>query len=272
MLKIFIVSDATGETAERVVRAALTQFEEARASVVRRKNVRTLKQVRVAVEEATGRNSIIIHSLVSDKLRGQMVAESRLRGVDSLDILGPVLDRLATHLKLTPREKPGLFKQLAEARSREIEAVEFAFRHDDGQNQEELDRAEVVLVGVSRTMKTPTMLYLAYRGWFAANMPLIQEIDLPPVLMSLPAERIFCLSMAADRLLELRRVRARKTAIPAGPYASFEHIKKELRYAQRECAKHGWRSIDVTGKSVEEVCREIIALLPDRNPGRKSTD
>ncbi|MFH1265547.1 MAG: kinase/pyrophosphorylase, partial [Planctomycetota bacterium] len=166
MLTVFVVSDATGKTAERVVRAALVQFEDVPVNVIRRENVRTPREVHAVVEEAAGQDSIVVHTLVSDGLRRRMLAESRLRGVDSLDMLGPVLDRLATHLKLAPHEKPGLFKQLAEARSREIDAVAFAFHHDDGQNAEELDRAEVVLVGVSRTMKTPTMLYLAYRGWF----------------------------------------------------------------------------------------------------------
>ncbi|OHB80900.1 MAG: hypothetical protein A2V98_08200 [Planctomycetes bacterium RBG_16_64_12] len=262
MLDVFIVSDATGKTAERVVRAALVQFEDAPVRVVRRENIRTPEEVRAVVEEAAGEDSILVHTLVSDRLRRLMLAESRLRGIDSLDMLGPVLDRLATHLKLTPQEKPGLFKQLQEAKSREIEAVAFAFRHDDGQKAEELDRAEVVLVGVSRSMKTPVMLYLAYRGWFAANVPLIPEIDPPPTLLSLPADRVFCLDVAPDRLQQLRRVRAASEAIPVDPYASSEQIRKEIHHAQQECLKHRWRSIDVTGKSVEEVCRELIALLP----------
>ena len=185
MLRILVVSDATGDTAERMVRAALVQFQEAAVSVVRRGNIRTPEEIRDVVEEASNRDSIILHTLVSDKLRRMMLAESRLRGVDSLDMLGPVLERLATHLKLTPQEKPGLFQQLAEARSRQIEAVDFAFHHDDGQNADELGGAEVVLVGVSRSMKTPTMLYLAYRGWFAANVPIVLEIAPPPALLSL---------------------------------------------------------------------------------------
>jgi regulator of PEP synthase PpsR (kinase-PPPase family) len=262
MLKVFVVSDATGQTAEQVVRAALVQFQEASVKMVRRRNTRTPEEVRAVVEEAAEQDSIILHTLVSDRLRRLMFAESRLHGVDSFDMLGPVLERLATHLQLAPQEKPGLFRQMEEARSREIEAVAFAFRHDDGQNPEQLDRAEVVLVGVSRTMKTPAMLYLAYRGWFAANVPLIPEIDLPPALLSLPAQRVFHLHMAPDRLLKLRRVRAESEAIPLDPYASWEHIERELRYARQECRKRGWRTIDVTGKSVEEVCRELIALLP----------
>ena len=145
------------------------------------------------------------------------------------------------HLRLTPQEKPGLFQQLAEAKSREIEAVAFAFRHDDGQNVEELHRAEVVLVGVSRTMKTPTMLYLAYRGWFAANVPLIPELPLPKPLLALPPERVFCLCMQPEQLRERRHARATIEAIPLEPYASLPQVSKEHQYAERLCERNGWR-------------------------------
>ena len=269
MLTVYVVSDSTGETAERVARAALIQFAGAAVSIVRRRNIRSPAQVCAVAEEAAGRDSIVLHTLVSDELRRLMLAECRLRGVDALDMLGPVLDRLAIGLGTTPQEKPGLFEQLVEARSREIEAVDFAFHHDDGQNAGDLDRAEVVLTGVSRTMKTPTMLYLAYRGWFAANVPIVAEIDLPQGLLSLPPDRVFCLGMGPERLLELRRVRAEKEAIPTEPYASLEYVRKEIQHARQLCRKHRWRSIDATGKSVEEVAREIIALLPGKGLPRK---
>ncbi len=232
-LTIFVVSDATGETAERMIRSALVQFKDASVNVVRRGHVRTPTQVRTVVQEAAGQESLIVHTLVSDELRRLMRTETRARGVDSMDLMGPVLDRLVTHLKLKPRARPGLFKQLAEARSREIEAVEFAFKHDDGQHVEELHRAEVVLVGISRTMKTPTMLYLAYRGWFAANVPLVPDIPPPPALLAVPPHRVFCLTMSAYRLLELRRVRVTLARIPVESYASLTSIRKELSYARR---------------------------------------
>ena len=268
MLTIFVVSDATGETAEWVVRSALVQFPSAPAKLVRRGQVRTPKRVQAVVQEAAGRDSIILHTLVSDELRHLMLSECRLHGVDSMDMMGPLLDRLANHLKLTPQQTPGLLRQLLQARSREIEAVEFAFRHDDGQNAEDLPQAEVVLLGVSRTMKTPTMLYLAYRGWFAANVPIIPGVDLPEPLLRVPRERVFCLHMAPGRLLELRRARADGAAIPAEPYASPEQIRKELLHAQQLCRQRRWRTIETTTRSVEEVGREIILLLPDREVER----
>ena len=263
MLMIFVVSDATGETAERVAQSALVQFEEAGANVIRRGDIRTPEQLRAVIQEAASHDSVILHTLVSDELRRLMLAESRSQGVDAMDLMGPVLDRLAMRLKLTPQEKPGLFRQLVEATSRQIEAVEFAFRHDDGQHTDELNSTEVVLVGVSRTMKTPTTLFLAYQGWFAANIPIVREIPLPAVVLSLPPERIFCLVMTPNRLLELRRVRADYLAIRDKPYAQLENIQQELRHSQRVCANHGWRQVDVTGKSVEEVTREITLLLQE---------
>ncbi len=264
MLTIYAVSDSTGETAERVLLSALAQFQGAPAQVLRRGDIRSAEQIQDVVREAAGTDSLILHTLVSDELRHQLLAEARAQGVDSMDLLGPVLDRLATHLRLTPQEKPGLFKQIVAAQTREIEAVEFAFRHDDGQNSEDLGRAELVLVGVSRTMKTPTMLFLAYRGWFAANVPLVLQIEPPPTLLAFPPGRVFCLVMAASRLVELRAARVQHLAIPAEPYTSLETVRAELRYSQEVSRQRGWRIIDVTGKSVEEVSREILVLLPQR--------
>jgi regulator of PEP synthase PpsR (kinase-PPPase family) len=261
MLTIFVVSDATGRTAERLVRAALVQFEGAAVRIERRPQVQTVAQVQAVVAEAAQAEALILHMLVEDELRRKMLEESRTHGVDALDAMGPILDRLAGRLKLTPRERPGLLRQLEDAKLREIEAVSFAFHHDDGQNAQELDRAEVVLVGVSRSMKTPTMLYLAYRGWFAANVPLIPEIPPPDPLRGVPPEQVFCLTMAAEKLLQLRRTRAVDEGIPTESYASLEQVRKELDYAERLCRAHGWRQIDVTSKSVEEAAREIILLL-----------
>ena len=260
MVTIFAVSDATGATVERVVRAALAQFEGNPVEIIRRELVRDPERVRAVVAEAAERKAILFHTLVSNHLRGVMLDEARQRGVDAMDIMGPLLERLAAYLKHTPQEKPGLAHQLAEAKSREIEAVEYAFHHDDGHGADDLSRAEIVLTGVSRTMKTPTMLYLAYRGWFAANVPLIPEIPPPSGLLAVSSDRVFCLGMSARRLLELRHVRAGREGIPVHRYAAPDEIRRELAYAQELSARRNWRRIDVSAKSVEEVCQEIITL------------
>jgi regulator of PEP synthase PpsR (kinase-PPPase family) len=263
MLTVFLVSDATGDTVQRMVRAALVQFENAPVRLVRRAHIRTPRQIHAVVHEARENTAMIIHTLVSDDLRLLMRTEARTHGVDALDIMGPVLERLAVHLQLAPQELPGLFKDLTEAKTRQIEAVSFAFRHDDGQNPQDLDRAEVVLVGISRAMKTPTMLYLAYRGWFAANVPLAPGMTPPNALLALPPSRVFCLTMSPDMLQQLRRVRADEESIPLYPYAALDQIRGEIAFVEDLCRKHHWQRVDATGKSVEEVAREIIEWLED---------
>lgn len=270
MLTIYAVSDATGETAERMVRSALAQFAGADVEIKRRGRVRSPEQVLEVVTEATGHQSLIIHTLVSHELRAVMLAECRRRSVDSMDLMGPMLDRLAAHLRLTPKEKPGMFEQLVRARSRQIEAVEFAFRHDDGVHPEGLSRAEAVLVGASRTMKTPTSLFLAYQGWFVGNVPIVPSIPVPKAVTSLRPERVFCLVMSPARLLQLRRARSTHLAIPADTYASPEVVQKEIRFTRKFASASGWRQIDVTGKSVEEVAREVVSLLPEEDRARPS--
>lgn len=268
MLTVFVVSDATGGTAERMVRAAMVQFQGASFELIRREQIRSPEQVRAVVADAKANAALIVHTLVSNDLRGLMLEEARLHGVDAMDLMGPMLDRLAVRLKLTPQEKPDLLRQLLEAKSREIEAVDFAFRHDDGANADEIDRAEIVLTGVSRTMKTPTMLYLAYHGWFTANVPIVPGIPLPSSLAALPPQRAFCLFMTPQRLAELRLVRAKATDIPVETYASGEQVRKELLYCERICLERGWHKIEVSGKSVEEVGQEIITLA-SRYPRRE---
>lgn len=263
MLTVLAVSDATAQTAERVLMSALVQFEGADVTVERRGHVLTPDAVCDVVQEAAVRRCLIVHTLVSDELRRTITAEARLNGVDALDLMGPVLERLVNHLHLPPTQRPGLFGQLAEARNRSIEAVDFAFRHDDGQRVDEIVRAEIVLVGISRSMKTPTTLYLAYRGWFAANVPLVESLDPPEVLMDVPASRVFCLTMSAQRLVELRRVRADHMGHGRSNYATAEQVRRELAHAASLCRAHGWTNLDVSGKSVEEVAREIVMLLPD---------
>jgi hypothetical protein len=264
------VSDATGATAESVALAALVQFRNPQASVQRRGQVRTIRQVRAVVEQAAqGDGALILYTLVSAELRRAMIAAARQHGVEAVDLLGPVLGRLTGRLQQEPLRLPGAFRQLPRAHPREIEAVEFAVRHDDGRLTEGLDAAEIVLVGVSRTMKTPATLYLAYRGWLVANVPIHPDLPPPPALRALAPERVFCLLMAPARLQELRAARASAMNMPLEPYASLEQIRRELLHSEQLALEHGWRQIDVSGKSVEEVAREIVQLHETGGRGRK---
>jgi regulator of PEP synthase PpsR (kinase-PPPase family) len=258
--QIFVVSDATGETGERFLRSALVQFPHVEVEIERRGGVREPEQVREIVALARANDATILHTLVSHRLRGLMLSECRRQAVDAMDLMGPVLDRLTVAFHARPQEQPGLFEQLREARTRAIEAVDFAFRHDDGQHSSDYDRAEMLLVGVSRTMKTPLCLYLAHRGWFAANLPIVKGVSLPAVVDRLPARRVFGLTMRPARLLELRRTRAEYLRMTGGDYAELPAIRAELHEAEELFRQRGWNVVDVTGKSIEEIARSMIDL------------
>jgi regulator of PEP synthase PpsR (kinase-PPPase family) len=257
---LFVVSDATGETGERVLRAALVQFPGAEVDIERFGGVRDHAGMQEVVSLARQRRATILHTLVSHDLRAQMISECRRQAVEAWDLMGPALDRLAESFRMRPQEQPGMIEQLREARTRGIESVDFAFRHDDGQNARDYERAEIVLVGVSRTMKTPLCLYLANRGWFAANIPVVPGGRMPPVLDEIAPGRVFGLTMRPARLLELRTERARHLNMRGGLYADLPGIRVELREAEKLFRERGWTIVDVTGKSIEEVARAIIDL------------
>ncbi len=260
MITLFVVSDATGQTGERVLRSALVQFPDADYEIVRHAGIRTPEQVHEVVSQARRRDATILHTLVSNDLRGCMLGECRRQVVDAMDLMGPVLDRLTMSLQREPQEEPGLFEQLRQQRVRAIEAVEFAFRHDDGQRLHELENAEIVLVGLSRTMKTPTSLFLAHRGWFVANVPIVPPLPPPVELLAIDPRRVFAMTIRPSRLAELRRVRALHLHLSASDYVDLPSIRSEIREAETLALRHRWYTVDVTAKSVEEASREILAL------------
>ena len=262
---VFVVSDGSGATAERVVHAALTQFKGGSVAIEIRSKVRSEERVRRVVQEAAQTEGCIVHTLVLDKLRDEMLRAGRLHNVETIDLMGPLLARLSQQLSVSPAEKPGLFRQLNKEYFRRIETMEFAFHHDDGQRAYELDRAEIVLVGVSRTFKTPLSIYLAFKGWFVANVPIIWEKGLPPKLLRIPPERVFGLMIDPVRLAELRQAREDRWGKALGEYARPDFVRRETAYAAQVFHSHpGWRTINVTDKPIEEIASEILALTGQR--------
>jgi hypothetical protein len=262
---VFVVSDGSGATAERVVHAALTQFREAAVAIELRSEVRSEERVRRVVREASRVEGCIVHTLVLDKLREAMLRAGRIQNVETIDLMGPLLARLSQQLSISPAEKPGLFRQLNREYFRRIETMEFAFHHDDGRRTHELDRAEIVLVGVSRTFKTPLSIYLAFKGWFVANVPVIWKKELPPALLALPPGRVFGLTIDPDRLAELRQAREERWGKALGSYADPDFVHHETGYATAIFADHpGWRTVNVTDRPIEEIASEIVALAGDR--------
>lgn len=255
---VFAVSDGTGTTAERVLRAALTQFPQG-VEVRRIGEVRTVERVREVVREAAQARALIVHTLVSAELRQAMFEEGRRHHVHTLDLMGPLLERLADLLGVPPLAQPGLYRM--EDFNRRIEAVDFALRHDDGQNAEELVHAEIVLVGVSRTGKTPLSIYLAYRGWLVGNVPIVLGVNPPSVLFRIPPERVIGLTVDPVRLAQLRQARARRISNLVSEYADLRYVRAEVVYALDLFHQHGWQVVDMTSKPVEEAAAEVVTLV-----------
>lgn len=268
MRRIYAISDATGKTSEGVVRAALTQFIDPDVQIIRYGGVRNAVRIREIVAEAVDAGGFIVHTLVAEDLRLAMLTEGRAANVATIDLMGPMLARLSDLLATQPRSVPGEFRPFDTAYLLRIDAINFTVRHDDGQNIDDLDEAEIVLVGVSRTSKTPLSIYLAYRGWRVANVPIMLDIEPPPQLFRLPRRRVVGLVVKPERLTELRQVRAEHMGIPAHGYADLEHIRMEVAYSYEVFdRRRDWPLVDVTVKPIEEAASEIVTLL-----GRQSQE
>lgn len=260
--QVFVISDGTGGTAKQALRAALVQFESIKVQLHIRPNVRSEQQVKEIISQAYLVQGLIIHTIVSKKLRHLILEQGRLYELHTIDLMGPLLAQLANHFENQPSEKPGIYNKLNRAYFQRIEAVEFTLRHDDGQHVDELESADIVLLGVSRTFKTPLSVYMAHRGWRVANIPIILDIPVPDIVYKLPPERIFCLTTISSRLAELRQARDKYLGGFTGSYSNRSHVQKELNYASRIYRTHPkWTIIRVTNKPIEEICSEILANI-----------
>ena len=267
---IYIVSDGSGRTAEQALTAALAQFGNVKVNLIRRPKVRTEQRVINVIKEAKENDGFIVHTLVTDKLREAMLRGGRKNNVDTIDLMGGLLARLSEEFSVSPAEKPGLFGQLNKTYFRRIETMEFAFHHDDGQRVNELKKAEIVLLGVSRTFKTPLSIYLAFKGWFVANVPIVMGQEFPPIINKLLASNVFCLDTNALALAELRRARQSYLGGAVGDYDDIEYVRMELMYARNIFSKNpGWAIINVTNKPIEEIATEILTLKGERGKGNR---
>lgn len=262
---IFIVSDATGSTCEMVVKAALSQFKTTDAILHKLKYVRTELEVKNVVLEAMAVNGIITYTLVSHELCDIMNDEGRKSAVPTIDVLGPLLSRFTDYLDISPMAIPGLFKHLDKAYFQRIECIDFAVKHDDGTKIEDIAKAELVLVGPSRTSKTPISIYLAYRDYLVANVPIIQGIESPKELFEIAPKHVIGLFVSPYRLKTIREVRAtRYPHIDLSEYINLEQIQLEMTNCMKLYVKNKWNIVDVTAKSIEEAATEIMRLFSKR--------
>jgi [pyruvate, water dikinase]-phosphate phosphotransferase / [pyruvate, water dikinase] kinase len=259
---IFIVSGGTGTSGEQVVNTVLAQFPDIPVPVVTIRSVRNQEQLENVITQAKEQGGTIVHTMVDSQLRQRLIELAQERDVTAIDLMGELLDRLTAALGQPPLEKAGLYRQLHRPYFERIEAIEYALKHDDGQNREGWREADVLLVGVSRTGKTPLSIYLSVLGWKVANLPIVLEIPTPPELYKLEPARVIGLKIDLDRLLAFRRRRVGQLGIPAqSAYTDPERIEEELRLAQSVFRKGGYYTIDVTDKTVEVNADEVIKRI-----------
>ncbi|NOZ29470.1 MAG: kinase/pyrophosphorylase [Chloroflexi bacterium] len=262
---IFVVSGGAGASGSQVVRTALAQFPDAHVHITVVAHVRTREEIEEAAAQAASSRALIVHTLVDPTLRRAMYAAARERHVVAIDLMGPLLTHLTELIGQEPAGQPGLYRQLNQSYLQRIEAIDFTVQHDDGRRANELDQAEIVLVGVSRVSKTPLSIYLSTRGWKVGNVPIVLNAPLPPKLFELDPGRVIGLTLRPDRLAAIRRQRAQRiTDKPIGDYANPETIAHELAYAHEQFQRGGWPVLDMTHKSIEEAAAEVVALVTQR--------
>jgi [pyruvate, water dikinase]-phosphate phosphotransferase / [pyruvate, water dikinase] kinase len=270
-LWIFVLSDGSGQTGKRVLEAALLQFDRA-AMVVRIPHVATVAEVKEVVAEAARRRGMIVYTMVAVDMGQALYIAATEHGVIAVDLLGGLLSKLQDFFRRTSWGRPGLLHQSDDEYVARVDAMEFTVQHDDGQAVEDLSNADIILVGASRTSKTPVSFYLAYRGWKVANVPLVLGVEPLETLCRLDPRAVVGLTIDPERLAVMRRARLKHLGVEAGSaYAELTHIREELRYVMNLCRAYGWPVIDVTGKAVEETANEVINLVmpPPSGAGEK---
>ena len=263
---LHLVSDATGETVNSVARACLVQFRSITAIEHAWTLVRTQRQMERVLEGVRRNPGPVLYTVVNPELRRQLADCCRQIGVAGISVLDPVMAALASEFQEESSNRPGLQHEMDAEYFDRIEAMHYTMAHDDGQLADDLTQADVVLVGVSRTSKTPTCIYLANRGVKAANVPLVPGVPPPDGLLRATRPLVVGLTKDPARLVQIRQNRMRQMTDGEqdSDYTDFEAVKQEIAEARRLYAKQGWMVIDVTRRSIEETAAAVLTMLKDR--------
>jgi [pyruvate, water dikinase]-phosphate phosphotransferase / [pyruvate, water dikinase] kinase len=262
-VELHIVSDATGETATRLVAALEAQFPDQPFDEIRHPQVETVDDLRFVVDRAKGRPAVVVYTIVKPELREAMRDFCRRAKLHYCDILGPPLASIAKISGQAARMAPGVRHPLDSAYFRRIAAIEFAVKYDDGMGGG-LPEADIVLVGVSRTSKTPLSMYLGYMGYKTANVPVIPGIEPPAALYDVDPAKIVGLTIDASRLAEIRQERIRQMRAAAGAYGELVEIYGELEHADAIHRRLGCPVLDITELSIEETASRVVKLVEQR--------
>lgn len=267
--RIIIVSDGTGETAAQMAKAAMVQFQSRPAPDVifaRYKNVRNEAQITAICEDAAVNKDLIVYTIVSPQLRDVLAARAREGSIPTVDLLGPLLRGIASYFGYEPHSIAGLLHDVNERYFQRIDAMEYTIQHDDGRDVSGLEKADIIILGISRTSKTPLSMYLSHQGWRVCNIPLIKGFEIPQEVYQVDQRRVVGLTIDADDLATIRRARLERLGQErGGEYADPDKVHEEIEYATEIFKKNRkWPVFNVTGKALEETASEIIKLMASR--------
>jgi regulator of PEP synthase PpsR (kinase-PPPase family) len=270
---LHLISDSTGETLTTMAKAAAVQYPQVRAIEHVHPLVRTEKQLERVLKEVEQAPGIVLYTVVKKGLIAEIERRCRELKVPCLHVLEPIMKVFESYLG-APQTPVVAGQHLLDADYfRRIDALNFAMAHDDGQLPQDLSVADIIILGISRTSKTPTSIYLAQRGFKTANLPLVPGIELPAPLTRPHTAFVVGLVASAERIAEIRRNRVHLIGDRnLGDYVDRGQIATEIQYSRRLCAQHGWPVIDVTRRSVEETAATIIRLLHDRYEGARPAE
>jgi regulator of PEP synthase PpsR (kinase-PPPase family) len=263
---LHLISDSTGETLITVARAAAAQYAKIMPVEHVHPLVRTQKQLDRVLAEIEEMPGIVLYTLLQENLAAKLEEKCRQLGLPCLSILGPVLHMFQSYLGAESTHKVGAQHTLNAEYFRRIDALNYTMMHDDGQQADDLEDADVLLIGVSRTSKTPTSIYLANRGVKAANIPLVPEVPLPPGIETLKRPLVVGLYATPERIVQIRqnRLLGLKAHRDDDKYIDQQAVAEEVSASRRLCARHNWPLIDVTRRSIEETAAAVLALLTER--------
>ncbi|MFW5649513.1 MAG: pyruvate, water dikinase regulatory protein [Candidatus Alkaliphilus sp. MAG34] len=265
---IYVISDSIGETAEAVSKAAISQFNVENYEIRRFPYINEEQQILEILAEARNENSVIMFTMVIPELKDILLNRAGRLNIPCVDIMTPVLNAMETVLEIPSKQEPGLIRRLDERYFKKVEAIEFAVKYDDGRDPRGLKRADIVLIGISRTSKTPLSMYLAHKNLRVANIPLVPEVLPPKELYEIEPKKIIGLTTDPIKLIEIRKERLKALGLKnEASYASMQRILEELDYAEGIMKKLDCPVINVSSRAVEESASIILGIF--KNMGYK---
>jgi len=265
---IYVLSDSVGETAELVVKAAASQFNgvSANTKIKRIPYVEDKGTILEVLALAKKDNAIVCFTLVVPELREYLIEEANKKGVVYYDIIGPLIDKMETSYGITAKYEPGRVRKLDDDYFKKVEAIEFAVKYDDGRDPRGILKADIVLIGVSRTSKTPLSQYLAHKRFKVANVPIVPEVEPPEELYKVSPQKCIGLRIMPEKLNNIRRERLKSLGLnDEAFYANIDRIKEELNYFDKVVERIGCKVVDVSNKAVEETANIIANFMNNQN-------